>query len=134
MPEKAQRPGSDAPDAPICAQRVVVGDRESAPFCVVKVDFGVLEEPPDASCDDAFEAPGGFSFGLAFAGSSGHVVLGDWAAALPGDRNEVERPVELAVTTTIEPVTVLALSGGDLDGCGAAESGVGSFAVAAAGV
>ena len=101
-------------------------------LCVVKVQFGVLEESPDASGDEAFEASGGFSLGLAFAGSSGHVVLGDRAAALTGDGNEVERPVELAITATIEPVSVLVLTGGDLDGCGAAESGVRGFAVAAA--
>ena len=92
----------------------------------------MLEESPDASCDEAFEASGGFSFGLAFAGSSGHVVLGFRAAALPGDRNEVEGPVELAIAASVEPMTVLALAGGHLDGSGAAESGVRGFAVAAA--
>jgi hypothetical protein len=90
-------------------------DRSSRPInpmllCLVKVQFGVLEESPDASCDESFEASGGFSFGLAFAGSSGHIVLGDWAAALASDRNEVERPVELAITTSIEPVPVLVLT------------------------
>jgi hypothetical protein len=30
-------------------------------LCVVKVDFGVLEEPPDASGDESFEASGCFS-------------------------------------------------------------------------
>ena len=101
---------------------------------LVKVQFGVLEEAPDASSDEPFQASGRFSFGLSFAGSSSHVVLGDGAAALACDRNEVERSVELAITTTIEPMAVLALAGGDLDGCGAAESGVRGFAVAAAGV
>ena len=103
-------------------------------LCPVKRDFGVFEEAPDASGDEAFEASCGFSLGLAFAGATGHVVLGDWAAALTGDGNEVERPVELAIATAIEPVSVLVLSGGDLDGCGAAESRVRGFAVAATGV
>ena len=103
-------------------------------LCLVKVQFGVFEESPDASCDEAFEASSGFSFGLAFAGSSSHVVLGDRAAALAGDGNEVEGPVELAIAAAVESVLVLVLAGGDLDGCGAAESGVCGFAVAAAGV
>ena len=61
-------------------------------------------------------------------------TLGLWAAALAGDRNEVEGPVELAIAAAVEPMPVLVLAGGDLDGCGAAESGVRGFAVAAAGV
>jgi hypothetical protein len=100
-------------------------------LCPVKVEFGVLEEPPDSSGDDPFEASGGFAFSLAFAGASSHVVLGDRAAALAGDGDEVERSVELAITAAIESVSVLVLAGGDLDGCGAAESGVCGFAVAA---
>ena len=100
----------------------------------VKVEFGVLEEAPDPSCDEAFEASCGFSFGLAFAGASCHVVVGFRAAALACDGNEVERPVELAITTTVQPMPVLVLAGGDLNGSGAAESGVCGFAAAAAGV
>ena len=103
-------------------------------LCPVKVQFGVLEESPDSSCDEAFEASGGFSFGLAFAGSSRHVVLGFRAAALSGDGNEVERPVELAIAASVEPMPILVLAGGDLDGRGPAESGVRGFAVATAGV
>ena len=71
----------------------------------------VFEESPDSSCDEAFEASGGFSFGLAFAGSSSHVVLGDRAAALAGDSNEVEGPVELTITTAVEPVAVSLFGG-----------------------
>ena len=66
-------------------------------LCRVEVEFGVFEESPDASCGEAFEAAGGLSLGLDLAGSSGHVVLGDGAAALPGDSDEGERPVELAI-------------------------------------
>ena len=100
----------------------------------VKVEFGVLEESPDASCDEAFEASCGFSFGLALAGSTSHVVLGGGAAALAGHGDEVERPVELAITTSVEAMPVLVLAGGDLDGRDAAESCVPSFAAAATGV
>jgi hypothetical protein len=103
-------------------------------LCVVKVDFGVFEEAPDSAGDESFEASCGFSFGLAFAGSAGHVVLGDRIAALPGDGYEVEGPVELAVASSAEPVSVLALAGGDLDRGGSAESGVGGFAVTTAGM
>ena len=103
-------------------------------LCVVKVDFGVFEEAPDSAGDEAFEASCGFSFGLALAGSAGHVVLGDRIAALPGDGNEVEGPVELAVASSAEPVSVLALAGGDLDRGGSAEPGVGGFAVTTAGM
>ena len=60
-------------------------DRTTAMLlCRVKVEFGVFEESPDAAGDEAFEAADGVSFGFAFAGSSGDVVLGCWAAALPG--------------------------------------------------
>jgi hypothetical protein len=76
-------------------------------LCVVKVDFGVFEGAPDASGDEPFEASGGFSFGLAFAGPSGHVVLGDRAASLSGDGDEVERPVELAVASAAESAASL---------------------------
>lgn len=94
----------------------------------------MLEESPDAPCDEPFEASCGFSFGLAFAGSPCHVVLGFRAAALARDRNEVEGPVELAIAASIEPMPVLVLAGGDLDRCSAAESCVRGFAVAAAGM
>jgi len=100
-------------------------------LCSVKGEFGVFEEAPDSSCDESFEASGGVSLGLAFAGSAGHVVLGDRTAALSGDSDEIERSVELTVSSAAESMSVLVLAGGDLDGCGAAESGVGSFAVAA---
>lgn len=103
-------------------------------LCLVKVQFGVFEESPDASCDEPFEASCGFSFGFAFAGSTSHVVLRDRAAALSGDGNEAERSVELAIAASVEPMPVLVLAGGDLYGSGAAESGVRGFAVAAAGM
>ena len=79
-------------------------------LCRVKVQFGVLEESPDSSGDEAFEASGGFAFGFAFAGSSGDVVLGGRAASLWGDGNEVERPVGLAIAVAVESVPVLVLA------------------------
>jgi hypothetical protein len=94
--------------------------------------FRVFEEAPDAACDEAFEAAGGLSLGLAFGDATVRVVLGDRAVALPGDRNERERPVELATTAATEPVTILVLTRGHFDRCGPAEPGECGFAAASA--
>jgi hypothetical protein len=106
---------ANSPDSVVPAERSV---RDA--------EFGVFEEAPDTAGNEAFEAAGGFSLGLAFTGSADHVVLGGRAASLSGDRNEVERPVELAITTTAESMAFLVLSGGDLDRSGSAESGIGT--------
>ncbi len=71
-------------------------------LCSVKSGFGVFQETPDASGDEPFDASSGLSFGLAFGGSAGDVGLGRRAASLPGDGDEVEGPVELAVAATVE--------------------------------
>ncbi len=98
----------------------------------VKVYFWVFEESPDSSGDESFEASGCFSFGLALAGSHVHVCLGLGAASLTGDRDEVKRPVEFAIASSVESVPVLVQAGGHLDRCGSAESSERCFAPASA--
>ena len=75
----------------------------------------MLEESPDAPGEEALDAADGFAFGLAFGDSAGDVGAGGWVAALLGDGDEVERPVELAVAATVEAVAGLVLSGGGGD-------------------
>jgi hypothetical protein len=94
----------------------------------------VFEESPDAAGDESFDAADGLPFGHAFASAARDVGLGGGTAALPSDGHEVEGAVELAVTASVEAVTVLALSGGGLDRSAAGEAGVGRFVAAAAGV
>ena len=65
--------------------------------------------------EEALDAANGFAFGLAFGDSAGDVVLGGWVAALLGDGDVVERPVELAVTAAVEAMAGLVLSGGGGD-------------------
>ena len=67
------------------------------------------------SGDEPLDAAGGFSFGLAFGDASGDVGLGGRVAALLGDGDEVERPVELTVAAAVEAVPGLVLSGGGGD-------------------
>jgi hypothetical protein len=75
----------------------------------------VFEEAPDSAGDEALRPSCGFSLCLALSGSAGHVVVGDRIAALPGEGNDVEGPVALAVASWAEPVSVLVLAGGDFD-------------------
>jgi hypothetical protein len=99
-------------------------------LCSVKGEFGVFEEAPDVSGDESFEASGGFSLGLAFAGSPGHVVLCDRTAALSGDRPEcretrrTRRRRTRAAPASSSPNEFFGPDPGFT-----AESGVGSFAV-----
>ena len=52
-------------------------------------------------------------------------------ASESGDGDLVQRLVELAVAAPVEAVTVLGLAGGDRDGGGTGEAGVGGFVAAA---
>ena len=62
------------------------------------------EQPPEASGEVAFEAPQralvGFPLGL----FAGEVFAGCGVVVGAGDRDRVQRPVELPVTAAVEPV------------------------------
>ena len=72
----------------------------------------MLEESPDSPGEEALDAADGFSIGLAFGDSTGDVGAGGGVAALFGDGDEVEGPVELAVAAAVEAMAVLVLTGG----------------------
>ena len=67
---------------------------------------GGLEQVPDAAGEMAREAADGFSGGLAFASFAVEVGLGFGVAAGAGDRDPVQRGVELAVAAAVEAVAV----------------------------
>ena len=54
-------------------------------LCLSSSDRLVLEESPDSSGDESFDAADGFSFGLALGGSSRDVGLRGRVAALLGE-------------------------------------------------
>jgi hypothetical protein len=72
----------------------------------------VFEESPDATGEEAFDAPDGFSFGFALGDSTGDVAACGGFAALLGYGHEIEGAVELAVAATVEAVAGLVLPGG----------------------
>jgi hypothetical protein len=84
-------------------------------LCLSSGDWRVLEESPDAPGEEALDAADGFAFGLALSDSAGDVGAGGGVAALLGDGDEVERPVELAVAATVEAMPGLVLAGGGGD-------------------
>src|SRR4051794_33039223 len=100
-------------------------------LCLSSADGWVLEEAPDATGDEAFDAADGFAFGLALGDAAGDVGLRGWVASPLGDGDEVERPVELAVSAAVEAMAGLVLAGGRRHRRRAAEAGERGFAVAA---
>src|SRR3954454_15429989 len=92
--------------------------------------MGWLQEVPDAAGEVAFEAADGFAGGLAFGSFAVEVGLGFGVAAGAGDRDAVDRGVELAVAAAVEAVAV-GLARADRDRCdagGAGELGFGAKA------
>ena len=62
----------------------------------------VLEESPDAACDVALEATSDLAGGLALRSSSGSVVAGGRVRPAAGERDDVERAVELSIAASVE--------------------------------
>ena len=77
-------------------------------LCLVKV----LEELEDAASEVALQAAPNFADRLAIGCAAGDVSLGLEVAAGAGEGNQMQRPVELAVTETIEAVALNAAAGG----------------------
>ena len=78
-----------------------------------------VEQAPDAAGEVAFEAADRFAFGFAFGVSAVEVGAGGWVGAGAGERDDVDRAVELAVTAAVEPVAFgVAGAGGDRGGAG----------------
>ena len=71
---------------------------------MLQVGWWFGEEVVEASGEGAFEgaqpALGGFAFGLL----AGEVLLGGGVVAGAGDRDDVQRVVELAVPAAVEPI------------------------------
>jgi len=67
---------------------------------------GRLQEVPDAAGEVALEAADGFAGGLAFVSFAVEVGPGFGVAAGAGDRDPVQRGVELAVAAAVEAVAV----------------------------
>lgn len=84
-------------------------------LCLSSSDWWVLEQSPDASSDEAFDARMASRSVLAFGGAPGDVGLRGRVAPLLGDGDVVERPVQLTVTATVEAVAGLVLTGGRFD-------------------
>lgn len=61
-----------------------------------------------AACEEALEASEGLDPALAFGFLAGEVFAGGGVAASSGDRDDVQRPVDLPVAAAIETVTVFA--------------------------
>jgi hypothetical protein len=59
-----------------------------------------------AACEMAFEASESFDAALAFGFLALQVLAGGGVAASPGDRDDMQRPVDLPVAATIEAMTV----------------------------
>ncbi len=64
------------------------------------------EDVVEAASEVAFEAADRFAFAFAFGLFAGEVGLGRWVTAGAGDRDDVQRVVELAVAAAMQPVTV----------------------------
>src|SRR3954451_22299517 len=65
-----------------------------------------LEEVPDASGEVALEAADGFASGLAFGLSAGEVGRGLGIQTAPGDRQAMQRAVELSVAGVVEAMAL----------------------------
>lgn len=93
------------------------------------------QQTPEAACEVALEAAKRAFAGLALGLLAGQVLAGGGVALGAGDRDRVQRPVELAVSAAVQSVLCLLPGGaGDRGGAGlAAEAGVGAEALGAGG-
>jgi hypothetical protein len=80
------------------------------------------EQPPEVSGEMAFEAAQRALLGFAFALFASEVLAGGGVVVGAGDRDRVQRPVELAVPAAVKPV-LIALAGGAFDRGSAALAG-----------
>ena len=96
----------------------------------------VVEQPPDPAGEVAFEAADGFELGFAFGVFAVEVGAGLGVGPGAGERDDVERPVELAVPAAVQPVALgVAGAGRDRGGAGVSgEAGVGGEPLRAGGV
>lgn len=79
-------------------------------LCLSSSDWRVLEESPDASSDEPFNATDRFAFGLPVGDSAVDVGLGGWVASPLRDGDVVEGAVESSVAAAVEPMTGLVLA------------------------
>ena len=99
-------------------------------LCWSKRGLG-FEESVELAGDVADQAASDFAVGLALSAASLGVGAGCWVIAQPGQHDQVQGLVELAVAGTVE-ANPDGLSGGRGDGGGAAQHGEGSICAAAA--
>jgi hypothetical protein len=119
--------------------QVEAADRRVAVDCDAAVGAGCaggdggrgvgLEQVPDAAGEVALEAADRFAAGLAFGLLAGEVGDGLGIQSALGDRESVQRAVELAVAAAVEAVAVCLSGGGGGRAGGAGELGVGGEAV-----
>ena len=67
---------------------------------------GGHEESVEEASEVAFEGTDRFAAGLALLDPALNVLLGRWVQASTGDRDHVQRPVELTVPAAVQPVSV----------------------------
>ena len=63
-----------------------------------------MEEVVDLAGDEAFQASGGFSFGVSVGDLVLHIDPGARVAAFPGGGDDVDRPVGLSVSAPVQPM------------------------------
>jgi hypothetical protein len=93
----------------------------------------LVEAVVEVACEGALDAPSCLPRCLSVCEQARVVGGGFGVVAGAGERDDVERAVELAVAAAVEPVALLAGAGG-VDGAGAGEGGEAGFAVHAGGV
>src|SRR5579875_3889029 len=97
---------------------------------------GGVEQSPDASGEVAFEAADRFALALAGCDLALDIGPGGWTEVHLGERDDVDRAVQLPVTATVQAVALgLAGAGGDRGGSAVpSETGVGTEPLRAGGV
>jgi hypothetical protein len=81
--------------------------------------LGDVEQSPDPAGEVSLEAADRFLLGLPFGVSAVEVDAGGWVGAGSGERDDVERAVELAIAAAVQPVAFgVAGAGGDRGGAG----------------
>jgi hypothetical protein len=63
--------------------------------------LGGVEQSPDPAGEVSLEAADRFLLGLAFGVSAVEVDTGRWVGAGAGQRDDVQRPVELAIAAAV---------------------------------
>jgi hypothetical protein len=64
-----------------------------------------LQELEQVPGDGSFHAPSDLAWALAIAPAAGRVGTRGWVVAQPHQRHGMQRPVELAITAAVQPVT-----------------------------